>query len=103
MNLNSKGNTPDVIVVHLYYHPHQWSDGASPDLYKFECVGKGLGSRKWGMEAVWVNRPAPATMRPRTMGILKAQINAVLSENPLVGGREVPLWESTMLSWADDK
>ncbi len=89
---------PDVVIIRLQYHPHEWSDDAPPMVYRFEVMGKSWGQR-WLVHAIYASLPAPLGFTKRNMVALKQTLSAALSVH--FGGKEIVPWQSDLLAWDD--
>jgi hypothetical protein len=88
---------PDVYYVDLHHRAAEWTNGTLPQVYRFRVTGKSRGTR-WIVHSIYANRPAPPEWKLRTMRVLKQTINHALSE---LLKKEIPHWESSLLSWED--
>ena len=89
---------PDVVIIRLHYHPHEWStDDAPPMVYKFRVLGKPWGQR-WVVHSVYANRTLPPEFRLRSMRILRGLINSSLTEQL---GKEILPWQNDLLAWEE--
>tara|TARA_Y100000310_G_scaffold55636_1_gene51019 strand:- start:592 stop:894 length:303 start_codon:yes stop_codon:yes gene_type:complete len=96
---NRRSLSPDVVIIRLHHHPHEWNDDAPPTVYKFRVMGKPWGQR-WVVHSIYASRPAPPGLTRRNMTALKQVLSAALSEH--FGGREILPWQSDLLAWEDE-
>ena len=97
MNADNRRNLSDAVTVVLHHHPHEWSNGSPPEVYKFRVMGKPWGQR-WVIHSVYANRTLPPEFRLRSMSVLRGLINSSLTEQL---GTEISPWQNDLLAWVE--